>query len=419
MGLSINKKVWQYMAVVTALLFIVIAFLFYIKPVFIALVLGVLVTVSLSKIVDMFSKATQKYSAKERKVIAVISSVSVILIAVLLLFSGAVHLVNNVSTVIETLEDFTGQYNETAEDMAENLTNISFNETFLDREFQENGINNSGSGSDTGAGPPPTPANDSQNNTTNTSDASNSSVPLLFSFDLSATNLIQSVLTAGSGLMSSTTETLSFIGSTIFAACLIIPIMAGYYFKDRGNIRSKFIAMVPEKYKETVGFAMQNIVNDMGAFTIMKVIEIVIITFLYCAGFYVIGLPHWLLAGVLIGLFNFVPYVGFALPAIPVTVYAYTLGTEIMFSAIGIITVIQLFDYFFILPNMVMKTVKVSSFTAVILTLAGLKLAGVFGLIFAVPIYIFCKIILKSCYKMLVKMYPDPSDPAEIILDEG
>jgi predicted PurR-regulated permease PerM len=130
-------------------------------------------------------------------------------------------------------------------------------------------------------------------------------------------------------------------------------------------------------------------------------------------------MPHWLFAGVFMGLFNIVPYVGFLLPAIPVTVYAYTLGTEVMFAVIGIIIVIQLFDYFFILPNMVMKTVKISSFMAVILTLAGLKLAGVFGLIFAVPLYIFCKIVLISCYKMLVLMYPDPTDPNEIIIDEG
>ncbi|MDR0767219.1 MAG: AI-2E family transporter, partial [Methanosarcinales archaeon] len=135
--------------------------------------------------------------------------------------------------------------------------------------------------------------------------------------------------------------------------------------------------------------------------------------------FYVVGMPHWLFAGVFMGLFNIVPYVGFLLPAIPVTVYAYTLGTEVMFAVIGIIIVIQLFDYFFILPNMVMKTVKISSFMAVILTLAGLKLAGVFGLIFAVPLYIFCKIVLISCYKMLVLMYPDPTDPNEIIIDEG
>ncbi|WNY29086.1 hypothetical protein MmiEs2_13000 [Methanimicrococcus stummii] len=408
MGLSINKKVWQYMLIATALLLLVISFLFYIKPVFIALVLGVLATVLLDRIFEIFNKVTKNCSTAKRKGIALISTVSIILFIGILAFAGTVNLLTNVNAVIASLEDFTGQYNETAENMAEDITNISFD----DRQIiiGEGGARpNPESDSNPDASDPPPDAS-------NTTNAANTT---MFGFDMSTTSIIQSILTSGGGIMTSTTGTISFIGTTLFASCLIIPIMAGYYFKEKGKIRNKVIVVVPDKYKESVSTTIQTVVSDMGAYTIMKILEAIVIIFLYCAGFYVVGIPHWLFAGILMGLFNIVPYVGFVLPAIPVTVYAYTLGTEVMLAVIGIIVVIQFFDYFFILPNMVMKTVKIGSFTAVILTLAGLKIAGVFGLIFAVPLYIFCKIILTACYRMLVSMYPDPTDPNEAILDEG
>lgn len=406
MELSVNKKVWQYMVVATALLLIIIAFLFYIKPVFIALVLGVLVTVLLDRIIDIFDKVTKSYSSTKRRAVALVSTTAIVLVVLILVVGGAMNLLTNLNTVLDSLEDFNLQYNETAEELAEDIAYISFDET-SEIHSLEDIIKNEPDGSETykmtADIPPPSPEA--------------ASGEKLFGF--SRADIVRSILTSGGTLMSSTTNAISYIATTAFASCLVIPIMAGYYFKQKGNIRNSFVSMVPDKYKKSVDTTLKNVINDMGAYTITRVLEACVIIFLYCAGFSVVGIPHWLFAGIVMGLFNVVPYVGFVLPSIPVVVYAYTLGPEVMFAVIGIIIAIQLFDFFFILPNMVMKTVKVSSFTAVILTLAGLKVAGVFGLIFAVPLYIFCKIVLTACYKMLVTMYPDPTDPNEIILDEG
>lgn len=385
------------MLIVAALLAVVIFFLFCIKPVFIALVLGVLVTIVLDKIVSAFCKATESCSPAKQKLIALISVVAIILIVIFLLVIGLLSLLTNFNAALLSLEDlknFSTQYDEIAEDMVEDIKNVSLE----GNEYIENILVSDPNSTVLNASDPP-PAG-------------------IFDF-LSTKALFQSALISGGGIIDSTTEKISFFITTLFACCLIIPIMAGYYFKEKGKIRGKFVTMVPDKYRDGVDETTKNIANDMGTFTITKILEAAIIMFLYCAGFYVAGLPHWFFAGITIGLFNIVPYVGFVLPAIPIVVYAYTQGTEIMFAVIGIMAIIQLFDYFVILPNMVMRTVKVSPLTAVILTLAGLKLAGVFGLIFAVPLYIFCKIILIACYKMLVTIYPDPADPNENPPEDG
>jgi len=404
MRISTNRKVWQYMFVVAALLFSVISFLFYIKPVFAALVLGILITVFLDRIIDLFYKMTEKCSSEQRKAIAVICSVVIVSVVSVFLISGAFTLLNNFNEIVETLEDFNHQYNETAEELAGDLSNIT-NETFPSLPDFGDAIPliNDSSKLQTASGPPD----------------NSSSADGFLNFDFSRSRAIELVLISGGSVLSSTTSSISVLFSTMFALCLIVPIMAGYYFKTKGKIRSKIVSLAPNKYKDAVSITFKNIVNDMSTYTVMKTLEVFVITFFYCVGFSLVGLPHGILIGLIMGLSNVVPYVGFLLPAIPVVVYSYTIGPEIMLAVIGIMIVLQVIDYFFILPNIVMKTVKVSSFTAVILTLAGFKLFGIFGLIFAVPIYIFCKIVMIACYKVLVIMYPDPPDPNEAILDEG
>lgn len=236
------------MLIAAALLFIIIAFLFYIRPVFIALVLGILVTVMLNKIIDIFYKATKNYTSTQRKIIALVSSASIVLVILILIFAGAMNLINNIGTIIDSFENFTGQYNETAGDLAEEITNITFEEAQIR-------INQT------------TPRNETDINLTYkiTADPPPAASPgaTFFGLNLSTTTVVQSLLTAGGGLMTSTRGTVSFIATTLFACCLIIPIMAGYYFKEKGNMRTKFIALVPVKYRETVGRTIHDVVNDI------------------------------------------------------------------------------------------------------------------------------------------------------------
>ncbi|MCL2141490.1 MAG: AI-2E family transporter [Methanimicrococcus sp.] len=389
MELSVNKKVWQYIIIVLSLMIIIISFLFYIKPIFIAAVLGILVTIFIDQSIEMFKKFTNDWTPSKRRLVAVVCVLGIILFGSIFMVSAAISVKNNFEDLLEIYDNFNNQYNEMAEELTEELMDIANESTGMVNNTS-NITNVSGNQTRNNSTPPP-----------------NISVNFLRN---ARTDIIKATLTSSSGLMTSTKEILSLITSTVFASALIIPLTALYYFKEKGKITQKIVSLAPDKYKNIFEKTIQDIINDIGAYTIVKVFEAIIISFLYCASFYVIGLPHWLTFGLLMGIFNIVSYVGFVLPTVPVIVYAYSVGTEIMYAVVGAIIVIQLFDFFFILPNMIMKTIKVSPLTAVLLTLVGLKLFGFFGLVFALPIYIFCKIFLIACYKLLVVMYPDPND---------
>jgi len=406
MELSINKKVWQYMLLITLFLVSVISFLFYIKPVFIALIIGIVITVLLNEVYGIFFKLTKNYSVKKRRAIAVIgivvvvSIVSVVAIGGVFLIGDTLSGKNNTNDILDSWEDFNNQFNDSAEDLAEEISmlNIPISENTLD------GIETAELEMDS------RPIKKIQNE-------SNSSG--MFGFNMTRSEVIQSIFLSSSGFLSMTKETISMAMAILFNVFLIVPIMVGYYFKEKGQIRKKIIVYVPNKYKTILDKTIKDVTNDMSNYAVTKILEVIIITFLYCAGFYAIGIPHWLFIGIMMGMFSIVPYIGFIIPTIITIVYTYTIGTGVLIATIGVIIVIQLFDYFYLLPGMVMKTIKIRSFTAIVLTLAGLKLFGMFGLIFAVPMYILCKIILVAAYKMLVEMYPDPVDLDEMMAEEA
>ena len=397
MKLSVNKKVWQYMFIVLSLMFICISFLFYVKPIFIAVVLGILVTIFIDTIIVMFKNFTKDWAPSKRRSTAAILVILVVFAGSVFMVGAAINVKNNFEDFLNIFDEFNSRYDELAEELYEELYE-ELSDNVNDRPDTVSSPSNMTYGSESqtknGTDPPISTYGDF--------------------FRTTRSDLIRMSLTANSNLITSTKDILSLITSTIFASALVIPLTAFYYFKEKGKIKQKIMSLAPDKYKNMFEKTIQDVTTDIGTYTIVKILEAVIISFLYCVSFYVIGLPHWFTFGLLMGIFNIVSYLGFVLPTASVLVYAYSVGTEVMYAAACVIIVIQLFDFFFILPNLIMKTIRISPLTAVLLTLAGLKLFGFFGLVFALPIYIFCKIFLIACYKLLVAMYPDSNDLQEV-----
>ncbi|MDV0446865.1 hypothetical protein MsAg5_07270 [Methanosarcinaceae archaeon Ag5] len=412
MELSINKKVWQYMLIVFVLLVLMVSLVFYLRVVFIALVIGLLTIIFIERLLRVFNRMTVNYTKTQQKVI--VAGILVVTFCTMgaLVVSQAAYFSDYFTSFTDSLDELNADYNTTADDIAENLTNISVVEYVPGIDSNTNDPN------ETGSTPPP-PANNTSNNTTgnasNNTTGSNTTNATIQPFDFSFTwkDLIRAMLISGSGILTMAKNSISMIISILLATLLVIPIMTGFYFKRKGYFGDKIVSYAPDQYKDAVAKTIKRILGDLDTYMSMKILEAVVISFLYCIGFYIAGIPHWLISGILMGVFNTAPYIGFVIPALPIIVYSYNFGMNTMLAVIGIIVVIQLFDYFFVLPNIVTSniSIKVSSFTSVILALAGLKLFGVFGLIFAMPLYIFCKIILVSCYQQLVLLYPDPADP--------
>lgn len=108
-----------------------------------------------------------------------------------------------------------------------------------------------------------------------------------------------------------------------------------------------------------------------------------VLTFLLLTIF---GIPHALVLSVLAGTFELIPLFGPTLSALPAFGIAYAAGgISLALIALGIYVVIQQFENHLIYPLVVTKVVGVSPVMVILALAVGIKLAGFFGVLLAVP----------------------------------
>ena len=98
------------------------------------------------------------------------------------------------------------------------------------------------------------------------------------------------------------------------------------------------------------------------------------------------GLPFWLLLGVIAGLTEAIPNVGPVLGAIPAVLVALTVDWKLALVVVGFVTVLQLLENAVLVPRIMKGTVGLSPLTVILAILAGSEFRGVVGALLAVPI---------------------------------
>ena len=121
-------------------------------------------------------------------------------------------------------------------------------------------------------------------------------------------------------------------------------------------------------------------------------------------GLAVLGLPFWLLIGMIAGLFNMIPLIGPYIGAVPGIIIALTAGdgmSQAIWVAI-IMTAAQQIDNHFITPNVMQRAVKLHPAAVMLALLAGGTFGGFFGLLLAVPVAAVLKILMGHLWRTYV-----------------
>jgi len=192
-----------------------------------------------------------------------------------------------------------------------------------------------------------------------------------------------------------------------FTGIIVIPLMLTAYFRDRDMIAESVYGAVPKKYRKAFVEASHDICGQLNDFLMAKLVECIVVGGICCTGFYVAGVKGWLFLGVLAGVFNIVPYIGPIMGAIPAIIIAFLDSPLTAALAVATIIVAQIIDSLYIYPHMIPEKVKIDPLWSVLLILIGWQLLGVYGMLFALPIYIVYKVVLTNSYKELVSLYPE------------
>lgn len=173
----------------------------------------------------------------------------------------------------------------------------------------------------------------------------------------------------------------------------IVPFLAFYILKDFQVIEKTVLAVVPKNRRRHVIKLLLEIDDALGNYVRGQFLVCAILgTFVYI-GYWIIDMPYALLLALIVAIFDIIPYLGPYLGAAPALAMAASISWKMVLYVILINWFAQLLEGNVISPQVVGRTLHMHPLVIIFVLLVGGELAGVVGLILAVPIFAVLKVV--------------------------
>lgn len=204
--------------------------------------------------------------------------------------------------------------------------------------------------------------------------------------------LLESIEAGLLRLQGSLTDLFSLLGSFVVGlfssvvVIILVPILAFYMLKDMEKIQQGFLAMVPAKHQQGVVRVATRINTKLGAWVRGQVLVGLVTGGLMFIGMRSVGMDYALVLGLLVAVFNFIPYFGAIIGATPAVVLALLRSPSLALKVLIIQVVVQQVESSVLVPSILGKELGVHPLLIMFAVLLGAQFGGVLGMILAAPI---------------------------------
>lgn len=168
-----------------------------------------------------------------------------------------------------------------------------------------------------------------------------------------------------------------------------------YLLYDFQSVRLQVVELFPIGKRPLARELVTLVDNSVGNFMRGSLIRCTIVGLVTGMTLLIIGMPYAFLLGLLAGIFNFVLYIGPYIAAIPALLLSLSPLTPAPLLVIAVYVVIQVLDGLLLAPLVLGRVVNLKPITIIIAILAGGKLAGLLGMVIAVPVASICKGVIE------------------------
>ncbi|HRY60054.1 MAG TPA: AI-2E family transporter [Patescibacteria group bacterium] len=201
---------------------------------------------------------------------------------------------------------------------------------------------------------------------------------------LSSTNSIQGASSSLGNVASTIVKSASsFFGG--IATVFYILVLTLFLLLEEDGIRKFFVSLLPISQKSYILEVTKKLSDKMGSWLIGQISLMLVIGLVTTLGLWAIGIPYALTLGIIAGLLEAVPTVGPILAAIPAVLIAYMDAPWKAVFVLVFAVVIQQLENQFLVPKIMNKAVGISPFVILVALLIGGQLAGIMGVLIAVP----------------------------------
>lgn len=176
---------------------------------------------------------------------------------------------------------------------------------------------------------------------------------------------------------------------------MIVPFLAFYMMKDLDVFERAALQYVPRARRKHAVRLLKDIDAALGSYIRGQLIVSVCVGVLAYIGYLIIGMPYPLLMAGFVSLFDIIPYLGPFFGALPALIMATTISWKMVLMVIVVNMICQNLESNVISPQVVGKSMKMHPLTIILVLLIGGELAGIVGMILAVPFYAAMKVVVQ------------------------
>lgn len=189
-----------------------------------------------------------------------------------------------------------------------------------------------------------------------------------------------------------------------FVSFIVVLVISGYLVIQKRQVGKFFKTVIPEKHKHLVLNITDKIQEKIGRWFLGQIALCFIIGLLVFAGLSILGVPYALLLAIIAGTLELIPFIGPILSLIPAAFIAFLHSPLLGAFTLILYFIIQQFENYIIVPQVMKKAVGANPLIIIIGMMIGAKLAGILGIILAIPTIIIITILAEEfLYKSQIK----------------
>ncbi|MDQ8699215.1 AI-2E family transporter [Hyphomicrobium sp. LHD-15] len=216
--------------------------------------------------------------------------------------------------------------------------------------------------------------------------------------DLNLEALSQSV--GGSALGEFASQAVA-LGSSVLSALAssVLIIVGGIYLAAAPDTyRRGFVALVPKHWQSVMSSTLEDCGFALSQWLRAQLIAMCLIGVMTGVGMWLVGVPSPLALGLIAGAFEFIPYIGPIIGAIPALLLASAVSWDVTVAALIVAVIIQQFENNIIMPLLVGRVVELPAAVGLFATVAMGIVFGPLGLLLGYPLSIVGDVAVRRLY---------------------
>lgn len=223
------------------------------------------------------------------------------------------------------------------------------------------------------------------------------------------------------GNVSSLIGNLISAAGNIFIGLFSILFIAFFFLKEENMFEKNLLLFIPEKHHDATHKVIVDSKDLLIRYFVGVFLELLCVMLLIALGLWIFGVKNALLIGFFGGIMNIIPYLGPIIgSAIGITLGitttlasgSYNELLPVLIKLAGVFIVVNFIDNNILVPSIYSRSVKSHPLEIFLVIIIGGGLAGLLGMLLAVPVYTLLRVIAKEFFNQfrVVKKLTDSMD---------